>query len=463
MRGKGGLVIAIAVLACVAAAVRAQEKPEREVSDKLIGKIDVREVIGRSITVSPDAKHFAYVASSGCTQWVVVDGNKGEKYGMITGLLGGDDSTVSFSPDGKHVAYSAYKRGPEYWYGWEKEPTSGKMVYMTKRWGEMCVVVDGKEGEKYDIVKCVTFSPDSKRIAYVAGRGGKEFAVVDDKEEKQQYDSVSWPVFSPDGKRLAYQASVERKEGPLTTTEHFVVVDGKEGEHYSDVAVLILSIVFSPNSKRVAYSLWKVGLDRRFMVVDGIREKEYKDVGLTPVFSPDSKHIAYGARKSDTGSFKSFIVLDGKEQNLYDDVDFDEIVFSPDSKRLAYKASAERKWFVVVDGKEEKRYDEVWWICFSPDSKRLAYRACADENDLVVVDGDEGKRYEAAVFPVFSPDSKGVAYLAKRGDKWFVVVNGKEGKQYHDILCEVTFDSDTALHYLALSDNTVYLVEERLK
>jgi hypothetical protein len=78
MSWESGLVIAIALLACAAAAVWAQEKPEREVSEKLIGKIDVSEITGDSLRVSSDVKHFAYVASSGSREWVVVDGKKGK-------------------------------------------------------------------------------------------------------------------------------------------------------------------------------------------------------------------------------------------------------------------------------------------------------------------------------------------------------------------------------------------------
>jgi Tol biopolymer transport system component len=468
MSGKGRLVIAICVLACVVTAVLAQEKPEREVSEKLIGKIDVSEITGDSLRVSSDAKHLAYVASSGSKQWVVVDGKKGKEHKKAVGEVGESIGVVFFSPDGKRVVYSVCETmGSK--DGWEEDPkTPGKRIYVTKRWGKMCVIVDGKEGEKYDIVKYVTFSPDSKHIAYVAGRDGKEFIVVDDKEEKQQYDSVRWPEFSPDSKRLAYSASVEREKEPLGTTfEKFVVVDGKEGEHYGGEDVWVRPVVFSPDSKRVAYSI-RALFEKEFIVVDGVPEKVYEDVGECPAFSPDSKHIAYSA--TDRYSYKKLIILDGKEQEVHDYVITDwgivgvGIIFSPDSKRLAYTASAykERKMLVVVDGKEGKRYDHVMDVVFSPDSKRLAYYAHADEKYLVVVDADEGKRYDGVSGPVFSPDSKSVAYLAKRGDKWFVVVNGTEGKQYDSVL-GVTFDSDNALHYLALSGNAVYLVEEKLK
>lgn len=53
------------------------------------------------------------------------------------------------------------------------------------------------------------------------------------------------------------------------------------------------------------------------------------------------------------------------------------------------------------------------------------------------------------------------------GNKRFVVVDGKEGKQYDDTLARaggrIVFDSPDGLHYLAIKDNKMYLIEEKVK
>ena len=67
-------------------------------------------------------------------------------------------------------------------------------------------------------------SPDSKRIAYVAGEGSKWRVVVDGKEEKQYDATGAGPIFSPDNRRVAYAAGVGNKS--------FVVVDEIEGTPY---------------------------------------------------------------------------------------------------------------------------------------------------------------------------------------------------------------------------------------
>jgi len=126
-------------------------------------------------------------------------------------------------------------------------------------------------------------SPDSKRVAYVARVGDKQFVVVDGKEEKQ-YDGIGegTPIFSPDSKRVAYNARVGDK--------WLVVADGKEEKRYDGIGT---TLIFSPDSKRVAYKAL-VG-DKQLVVVDGKEEKQYDGIvtlgGGRIIFDPpDSLH-----------------------------------------------------------------------------------------------------------------------------------------------------------------------------
>ena len=137
--------------------------------------------------------------------------------------------------------------------------------------GIQLVVVDGIEGEKYDIIMegSLVFSPDSKRVAYVATeylghdylvRSKQQFAVVDGIEGEHHDGVVKGSLtFSPDSKRVAYTA----KRGRL----QFVVVDGEEGQYYDEVVKG--SLTFSPDSSRVAF-LAKGRQGRWFAVVDGV-------------------------------------------------------------------------------------------------------------------------------------------------------------------------------------------------
>ena len=85
----------------------------------------------------------------------------------------------------------------------------------------------------------------------------------------------------------------------------------------------------------------------------------------------------------------------------------------------------------------------------------------------MVVDGKEGKQYDMIEGLIFSPDSRRVAYAAQRGNKHVVVVDKQEGNQYDGLGTQVggriIFDFADSLHYLAVKDDDLYLIEERVE
>ena len=470
-----------------------------------------------AVTVSPDSRRVAYRAGRGGKRFVVVDGVEGKAYDGI------GQWTLLFSPDGSRVAYVAARGGK--WFvvvdGVEgKEygnvgapvfsPDGARVAYDAQRGGKRFVVVDGLEGKEYEgvtrgtnlfgpfaylqqyvknpIGDTVGFSPDSRRVAYVAARGGKRFVVVDGVEAKE-YDAIPALVFGPDSRRVAYVAT---RRG-----EQSVVVDGVEGPAYDGIAQG--TIVFSPDSRRVAYVGRQGG--KQFVVVDEMKGKEYDFLGA-PVFSPDSTRVAYDGYRGG----KMFVVVDRVEGKEYDGrYVWHRILFSPDSRRVAYVARQGGKQFLVVDGVEGKEYDSLGAPVFSPDSTRLAYLVQRSGKAFVVVDGVEGNEYRGfrealsslswtggmdleefryvkehyglrsaplrdfqqdLEYPrrrsvAFSPDSRRVAYVAARGDKRLIVVDGAEGKEYDDFLLGSTliFDSPTAVHGLARRGDDLFRVD----
>jgi hypothetical protein len=338
------------------------------------------------------------------------------------GLVAG---TLLVSPDWRHAAYVA-------------------------RVGEArkCfVMLDGVQGKQYDSIFMLTFSPDSKRLAYAARSADKTCVVVDGAEGKA-YEEIVDMTFSPDSKRFAYKAK------PALEDNWLVVADGKEGKHYNSAG----RPVFSPDSAHLVYSEWsQYGANKgAATVVDGTEGKAYAGVASDPVFSPDSKHMAFAVKTPEDDS--AMVVLDGKEQKAYDGLPADlfggagntqrYLVFSPDSSRLAYIAKTGDKHVAVVDGKEGKTYSEIapLSLTFSPDSKRIAYAAANVikaantnlANWLVVIDGAEGKEYstitETNIAIAFSPDSAHIAYCAFSQSvmtgQGVVVKDGVEGKSY---------------------------------
>ncbi|MGA1974777.1 MAG: hypothetical protein ABSG92_04000 [Conexivisphaerales archaeon] len=364
---------------------------------------------------SPDSQRVAYVAREGERWFVVIDGKEEKQYDDLGPL------TLTFSPDSKRVAYVA-RVGTK----------------------QFVMVVDGKEGKQYEWIGGLVFSPDSKRLAYWAGVGGRRVVVVDG-EEGEAYPGVAqgmgpsflpdipfssvpgWWVastyceisFSPNSRRFAYVGSRGAK--------WIVVVDGKEENAYDWIGD---GLVFSPDSQRVAcYVGQGEGPEyHHCVVVDGKEENAYDEVAEGSLrFSPDGRRFAYVAKEWP----KWFVVVDGKEGKHYDSLSTGDPVFSPDSRRVAYHAVAYHalvgegeRIFAVVDGKEGKQYKDMGDLVFSPDSKRLAYWAGVGDKWLVLVDDSEGAPYDDLESTIVFDSATAFHYLAARK-----TANGK------DILC----------------------------
>ena len=424
---------------------------------------------------SPDGKTAVYGAWQKGKAFIVVNGQEGQPYWNI--------SLITYSPDGKKIAYWAAK-------GEDKAKLKG------------AVVLNGKEGSVFDWIGESTpgpighsvrkyapvFSPDSLRLAYIAVNGEKELVVVDS-QNGQSYEAISSsPIFSPDSKKVAF---IARKNG-----KWLVVVDGNEGKPYEQIE----NLLWSPDGQKIAYIAFHNG--KELVVVNGTEGPEYQIIDRME-FSPDGQHLAYAA---DIGQ-KQVLVVDGKESKQYDMIN--HFVFSPDSRHLAYSALLNQKETVVVDGKEltshqfvvslgfspdgkkviytgrdgmnsvdlflngqkVKSFEEIItpWI-FSPDGQRLAYWVRKSGGVLMIIDGVEGPQFDfsnSLLFegknePVFSPDSRHLAYVAVRGNKELIVVDGVESHLFDKILSRVEFDSPEVFHFLAINNNEIFKVEGSL-
>lgn len=297
---------------------------------------------------------------------------------------------------------------------------------------------------------------------------GDSLPQISDQETISGYEWImeGTPVFGPDKKRSALVA--------MQNGKMFAVIDGVKGKEYYDVGSVPL---FSPDSKHVAYVA--TDGDKWFAIIDGIESKSCNAIGQTPIFSPDSKKTFYVVKKSDK---KSCAVIDGVEGKEYDAV-FDP-KFSPDCKRLVYTAWDNGKAFPVVDDVEEKQdYNNLYPISFSPDSKRLACVADNDGKQFLVIDGVESKeKYDSISNITFSPDSKKIAYGAELGKKCFVVLRGPNYKidrggemiaiatdkvqdeDQYDKIFNIVFSPDSKhVIYTIQEDDKCYIVVDGIK
>ena len=450
---------------------------ERVASETLVARVDpAAPPIDDQYWVSPDGRRVGYFVEAGDGWAAVIDGQQGKGYEWTIIDDQRSTSRLVWSPDGSRVAYIGRADGKEF------------------------AVVDGQEGKPYDGVSSLTFSSDSRQVAYVATDGQamipvaygwdhvnyvpnldrKRFAVIDGQESPTYRGDGEGFVFSPDLSRLAYAASREGWHGlvlegqphgyrvflsddPLSGAGHDRVVGRQEGKGYTYVKRLF----FSPDGRRLAYIAMDYSLPESLLIgVDGQEYGPYSGY-CCPAFSPDGRHLAWSAMKG-VGKETSgwFMVVDGREFRRYGTSwDF---AFSPDGQCLAYEACEGEQCFVVVDGEAGRRYEDVihHTLAFSPDSRWLAYAARQGGREFVVVDGWEGQPYDH-ILPYslgFSPDSRWLAYVAEAGGRQFVVVGESEGQPCDEILGgRVVFDSPIAFHYLGRRGSEIYLVQETIE
>jgi Tol biopolymer transport system component len=266
------------------------------------------------------------------------------------------------------------------------------------------------------------------------------------------------PVFSPNGKRLAYIA----QEG----SQRFVVLDGKPGAKYE--AVSKGTLTFSPDSKRLAYVAGKGG--KWTVVLDGAEGKPHTDVLTTPLrFSPDGTKLAYAAR-IDSGKWA--VVVNGKAEPGLDYIGpFTGLNWSPDSKRLAYAGQLDRQWAMIIDDKGFP-YDELAWLVFNPDSTEAAFCAQKGGKWVLVVRAPD-RMYESRLKSenvlngtlAYSPDGTLLIYGAMTDGRPHMVVGGQAAQSFYEAIWNangghVVFDTPTSFSYIALKAGKIYLVRE---
>jgi roadblock/LC7 domain-containing protein len=233
-----------------------------------------------------------------------------------------------------------------------------------KRGEKKFVVLDGKELAPHDSVDGIRilFSPDSRRLAYIAYRGRKDdqraHLVVDGQEGPEHGDYI-WDVcFSPDSQHVAYTAINGRWQDSAHTEQ--MVVDGKEGPAVGRVERHVLNgVLWSSDSQHLAYV---ASQDRtQWVVVDGVAGPKYTWVsGLE--FSPDGKHLAYVACKDWS---KCLLVRDGQPGREFDHIEApwtNPGLFSPDGRHIAYKVKQGGKHAVVLDDEVGPEYGSV--LCY---------------------------------------------------------------------------------------------------
>jgi Tol biopolymer transport system component len=178
----------------------------------------------RDLTFSPDGKRLAYdVTGDKGESRLYLDGK------VVASYKTKSLSRLTFSPDSKHLLYVlrhgrkcsvviAGRTGPSFdqikwnYPGWEQAfffgPHNKRVVYVGRQEGKDVLVVDETPGEplEHNQILGIKFSPDGKQVAAMVGRARKKWFVMVNAERTTPRGHVLFRTitFSPDSRYLAY-------------------------------------------------------------------------------------------------------------------------------------------------------------------------------------------------------------------------------------------------------------------
>ena len=340
---------------------------------------------------SPDSQRLAYIAKknvSNATQLIVYDVLP-DSPAKLAGLQPGDQfieiknnnqfDEFNKQTTGKKTIYNIFRNGKKLEVMMPPSNNSlsdkGELGVLTiedrnpaYKW---IAVVDAKESKAYDKTDSISFSRDSRHIAFIAKDSRGEFVVLDGKEMKN-YDEVSYPYFADNNETLIYSAK---------RNNQWLIVDGDNEFQVSNNPMFLWK-----KKGKIGYVLNEN--KKSSVVINNVPEKVYERVGIVyDIFSPDDNNYAYSANNENN----YFIVFNGKELYSYTLSDKDDYVsavqFSPDSQKIVYIIRDKGKSKVVVNGKSNNEYDMIYTSPkFSPDSSKVEYGAKLGDEFWWIVD-----------------------------------------------------------------------------
>ena len=251
----------------------------------------------RDINFSHDGRSYAYVATQGQMDVLIVDGEKIAEYEHI------ELKTLKWSDKG-HLAY-VYRQDTEYFIVVNEQvsgpfnsipgmngftspivfrPNSNDAAYRIRSDnGNSVLHINGAPVGEHTNIFPPVFCRDGSTYSFIAEDDDKKCVVWND-EKGEYYNNLGNLILSEDGTQFGYIAK-------LSFEEEHVVINNKKGQITQDIA----DLVYLSGLNKFAY-VASNGYDEdhetRF-IVDGVHGPIYNDAISNITVSPNGKHFGY--------------------------------------------------------------------------------------------------------------------------------------------------------------------------
>ena len=306
------------------------------------------------------------------------------------------------------------------------------------------------DGNTVPNVSRVVFSPDGRRVAYVAHQGSQSYPTVGE-EVGEAYHYIDPPFFSDDGQHVGFRVGNRVKKD---REKWWVLLDGEE-THPED---WMGRVTFRPGSDEVVY--WAQPgariadggfYERKDLIFKcpGKKGKKWRDARalFPPTYSSDGKTVATAASRGGEW-YVLLITKRGQKQAKKGYSMINCVALSPNGKDHAVSVLKDSDGlgfgdmppgmtmmggsFAIEHGKKKygAGYDSAGVPVFSPDGKHLAYKVLRAGQMGIAIDGDKRAEceHDYVFTPIFHPKGKRIAYVANQGGKiddyWKMGVEG---------------------------------------
>lgn len=324
---------------------------------------------------------------------------------------------------------------PRVWTG--LSPDHRTRFDVSRRGDSTCVRVESYVDGCFDAVAVhtITFSPDSRTLAYPVREEGR-WHVVRDGQAGPPLDAIGEVVAGPAG-RLAYSAKLEG--------DWYVVTDGRFSEPFD--SVLEKSITFDEEGERLAYATRR---GRRATVYVNGRVRGHHDDVAALRFAPAGGPLVFVARDGPTAS----VIVGGRRGPAFDSISAydigprDEVAFIGHDEagswavgpagasgpfldaRAVTLSGAGTINFVARDAAGERLhyggvagppFAEIEPAVNAMSGRRWGYVGRDSSRSTVMIDGKRHSIHEWAGDLILDPMGRGFAFLSLRNDSSYVV------------------------------------------